>query len=90
MCVCVFHRVFVNVDVLLLIEPIRAQYRDYRSLAEFFTRPLKENARLIDAASCLVSPADGKVLHFGPASSEQVEQVGGANNFVQIRRIYQF
>lgn len=52
-------------------------YRSYRSLAEFFTRSLKENARLIDANSCLVSPADGKVLHFGCATCEQIEQVKG-------------
>lgn len=50
-------------------------FRKYRSIAEFFTRSLKEDARTIDTNSCLVSPADGRVLHFGLATNEQVEQV---------------
>lgn len=51
------------------------QFRNYRSIAEFFARSLKEDARTIDTNSCLVSPADGRVLHFGLATHEQVEQV---------------
>lgn len=49
--------------------------RSYRSLAEFFTRSLRDDVRLIDPISCIVSPCDGRVLHFGSATSEQIEQV---------------
>lgn len=54
---------------------LTASFRNYRSIAEFFTRSLKDDARTIDTNSCLVSPADGTVLHFGLATNEQVEQV---------------
>ncbi|KAF6767597.1 Phosphatidylserine decarboxylase-related [Kalmanozyma brasiliensis GHG001] len=48
----------------------------YKSLGEFFYRELKEGAREIDD-SILVSPADGKVLHFGEIAGRRVEQVKG-------------
>ncbi|SPC67458.1 related to PSD1 - phosphatidylserine decarboxylase 1 [Ustilago sp. UG-2017b] len=48
----------------------------YRSLGEFFYRELKEGVREIDD-SILVSPADGKVLHFGEIAGRRVEQVKG-------------
>ncbi|KAK0552751.1 phosphatidylserine decarboxylase 1 [Tilletia horrida] len=48
----------------------------YRSLGEFFSRELKEGARPI-AEGLLVSPADGKVLHFGTIKGRRVEQVKG-------------
>ncbi|KAI9001697.1 phosphatidylserine decarboxylase-domain-containing protein, partial [Gaertneriomyces semiglobifer] len=50
----------------------------YENLATFFYRALKPNARPVDEKAVLVSPADGKVLHFGLITSErQVEQVKG-------------
>ncbi|XP_037036970.1 phosphatidylserine decarboxylase proenzyme, mitochondrial isoform X1 [Bradysia coprophila] len=58
-------------------EAAASDFKKYRSIAEFFTRSLKEDARTIDTNSCLVSPADGRVLHFGLATNEQVEQVKG-------------
>ncbi|PWN48274.1 phosphatidylserine decarboxylase [Violaceomyces palustris] len=48
----------------------------YKSLGEFFYRELEEGAREIDDA-LLVSPADGKVLHFGVIKERRVEQVKG-------------
>ncbi|KDQ51319.1 hypothetical protein JAAARDRAFT_62535 [Jaapia argillacea MUCL 33604] len=48
----------------------------YKSLGDFFYRRLKDGVRPI-ADSVLVSPADGKVLHFGTISDLHVEQVKG-------------
>lgn len=56
------------------IEP--ADLREYKSLGEFFYRGLKKGARPVDDA-VLVSPADGKVLHFGTIKDLRVEQVKG-------------
>lgn len=55
--------------------------RSYRSLAEFFTRSLKDDVRFIDPNSSIVSPCDGRVLHFGSATTEQIEQVKTSNFF---------
>ncbi|TDL22314.1 phosphatidylserine decarboxylase [Rickenella mellea] len=48
----------------------------YKSLGDFFYRRLKDGVRPIDTA-LLVSPADGKVLHFGTVQGMRVEQVKG-------------
>ncbi|KAF5312212.1 hypothetical protein D9619_003687 [Psilocybe cf. subviscida] len=50
--------------------------REYRSLGDFFYRKLKDGVRPVDPA-CLVSPADGRVLHFGTVEGSRVEQVKG-------------
>lgn len=60
-------------------EAASSDFKNYRSLAEFFTRSLKEDVRYIDSNSCLVSPCDGRVLHFGTATNSQVEQVKGVS-----------
>ncbi|XP_052865528.1 phosphatidylserine decarboxylase proenzyme, mitochondrial isoform X1 [Anopheles cruzii] len=60
-------------------EAATADYKDYRSLGEFFTRPLREDARPIDSNTCMVSPCDGRILHFGAANSSQIEQVKGVS-----------
>ncbi|XP_061656676.1 phosphatidylserine decarboxylase proenzyme, mitochondrial isoform X2 [Syngnathoides biaculeatus] len=51
--------------------------RHYRNLGEFFRRRLKESARPLCSASCLVCPADGRIVHLGRVSSSEVEQVKG-------------
>ncbi|VVC98144.1 unnamed protein product [Leptidea sinapis] len=48
----------------------------YKSLSAFFTRSLREGARVLAPASC-VSPCDGVVLNCGPAKSDRIEQVKG-------------
>ncbi|XP_069100501.1 phosphatidylserine decarboxylase proenzyme, mitochondrial-like isoform X1 [Pleurodeles waltl] len=48
----------------------------YRNLGELFRRQLKPSVRPIDSHN-LVSPADGKILHFGRVQHCQVEQVKG-------------
>ncbi|KAG7092933.1 hypothetical protein E1B28_009238 [Marasmius oreades] len=56
------------------IEP--SDLRAYNSLGEFFYRKLKPGVRPVDDA-VLVSPADGRVLHFGKVQDLRVEQVKG-------------
>ncbi|XP_059214521.1 phosphatidylserine decarboxylase proenzyme, mitochondrial isoform X2 [Centropristis striata] len=49
----------------------------YKNLGEFFRRRLKPAVRPLCASSCLISPADGKILHFGRVKNSEVEQVKG-------------
>ncbi|XP_069507715.1 phosphatidylserine decarboxylase proenzyme, mitochondrial-like isoform X2 [Ambystoma mexicanum] len=48
----------------------------YRNLGELFRRQLKPSVRPIDSHN-VVSPADGRILHFGRVRHCQVEQVKG-------------
>lgn len=48
----------------------------YPNLSAFFYRELKDGARPIDNAP-LVSPSDGKVLHYGIVHGESIEQIKG-------------
>ncbi|THV07926.1 phosphatidylserine decarboxylase 1 [Dendrothele bispora CBS 962.96] len=57
------------------IEP--ADLRAYASLGDFFYRKLKQDARPVDPDAILVSPADGRILHFGTVQDLRVEQVKG-------------
>uniref|UniRef100_UPI0037E90B63 phosphatidylserine decarboxylase proenzyme, mitochondrial isoform X2 n=1 Tax=Semicossyphus pulcher TaxID=241346 RepID=UPI0037E90B63 len=49
----------------------------YRNLGEFFRRRLKPAVRPVCTSSCLISPADGRILHFGRVKNSEVEQVKG-------------
>jgi phosphatidylserine decarboxylase len=50
----------------------------YISLAEFFTRPLRDNVRPIERDSSLVSPVDAVVLSFGELENgSKIDQVKG-------------
>lgn len=53
--------------------------KSYKNLGEFFYRTLKPGVRPIDENALLVSPADGRILHFGliDTDTRQVEQVKG-------------
>ncbi|RUS35475.1 phosphatidylserine decarboxylase-domain-containing protein [Jimgerdemannia flammicorona] len=50
--------------------------RTYSNLSEFFYRELKDGARPIEN-SPLVSPSDGKILHFGVVEGRNIEQIKG-------------
>ncbi|XP_030066168.1 phosphatidylserine decarboxylase proenzyme, mitochondrial [Microcaecilia unicolor] len=50
--------------------------KQYRNLGELFRRQLKPSVRPI-ASHNVVSPADGRILHFGQVRNSQVEQVKG-------------
>ncbi|KAM7359708.1 phosphatidylserine decarboxylase [Cochliomyia hominivorax] len=64
----------VNID-----EALYPDFRYYESLSQFFTRPLRDGVRPIDEMAPIVSPADGKILHFGTATKSLIEQVKGVN-----------
>ena len=53
----------------------------YHNLGQFFRRRLRPGARVIDPESELVSPCDGRVLHWSPVDTDQgrVEQVKGVS-----------
>lgn len=63
-------------------EALNEDLKSYPSLADFFARSLKEGVRHVDYDSCLVSPCDGTVLHFGTVDSEQIEQVRICFDFI--------
>ncbi|XP_053557985.1 phosphatidylserine decarboxylase proenzyme, mitochondrial isoform X2 [Bombina bombina] len=49
----------------------------YRNLSEFFRRKLKPQARPVCDSHIMISPSDGKILHFGRVKNCEVEQVKG-------------
>ncbi|KAF9555846.1 phosphatidylserine decarboxylase, partial [Agrocybe pediades] len=69
-------RLYAYVFGCNLDEVEHEDLREYPSLGAFFYRRLKEGARPVDDA-ILVSPADGRMLHFGTVTDARVEQVKG-------------
>lgn len=55
----------------------------FKNLSEFFRRALKPDVRVIDQYSCLISPCDGTVLHYGKVKSGHLEQVKGVTYTLQ-------
>ncbi|KAI9291628.1 phosphatidylserine decarboxylase [Neoconidiobolus thromboides FSU 785] len=50
--------------------------KNYPNLSTFFFRKLKPGVRPLDDA-ILISPADGRVLHFGEVTGNNIEQIKG-------------
>ncbi|XP_043287399.1 phosphatidylserine decarboxylase proenzyme, mitochondrial isoform X2 [Venturia canescens] len=59
------------------LQEIDDDLSTFPSLVDFFVRSLKKNARPINPHTNIVSPSDGRVLHFGKVASCRVEQVKG-------------
>ena len=63
------------------LDEIRYPIDSFRSMQEFFTRPLKKDCRPMETSNplCLVSPADSEVICFGDASDidDRLPQVKG-------------
>ncbi|XP_037952397.1 phosphatidylserine decarboxylase proenzyme, mitochondrial [Teleopsis dalmanni] len=70
---------YTNTFNVNLEEALYTDYKHYNNLSEFFTRPLRDGVRVIDKTAPLISPADGKILHFGEATNSVIEQVKGVN-----------
>ncbi|GAM23148.1 hypothetical protein SAMD00019534_063230 [Acytostelium subglobosum LB1] len=64
------------------MDEIPAPLDTYPSLAEFFSRPIKEGTRPI-AEGGMVSPVDGRVLACGEVLGDKVEQVKGVTYSLQ-------
>ena len=64
------------------LDEVPEDLTHYESLGEFFYRTIKDGARPI-ADAPMVSPADGRVLHFGEIVGERVEQVKGITYSLQ-------
>ena len=67
---------FVNHYSVNMAEAVHADITSYKSFNEFFTRPLKDNARpLADAA--FICPVDGAISQFGSVEKDQIFQAKG-------------
>ena len=60
-----------------LDEMDASDLREFPNLNAFFTRRLKSGIRPIHRESPLVSPADARILHYGPVTEKSLEQVKG-------------
>lgn len=63
---------FFNVN---MADAVIEDVSGYKSVGQFFRRPLKPELRPISAQSDLVSPADGKVLIFGEVKGGKLDKV---------------
>jgi len=64
-------------------EAAESDFRFYPSMNAFFRRAIKPETRPISKLAPLVSPADGRVLHFSKCESGFVEQVKGVDYSVR-------
>ena len=61
----------VNMD-----EAVNPDIESYTSFNEFFTRPLRDGARPLDAAD-FICPVDGAISQFGELADHQILQAKG-------------
>lgn len=65
------------------LSEMQGETRDYRSLADFFRRPLRDGARSIAKDKTIVWPCDGKIITSGPITDGQIPQVKGRDYSVE-------
>lgn len=71
-------KLFIKAYKVDMQEAKESSPEAYKSFNAFFTRPLKEGARVIDADDkTLVLPADGHLSQFGPIEGETLVQAKG-------------
>jgi phosphatidylserine decarboxylase len=64
-------------------EAVVDDLAEYKNLGELFRRRLKNNARPINGnPKTVVSPCDGKILHFGLVEGGNLEQIKGRNGAI--------
>lgn len=69
---------FANRYGVNMAEAQNPDLRSYRNFNDFFTRPLKPGARVIDAdPRSIVSPADGAISELGPIRDDAIMQAKG-------------
>lgn len=61
------------------LDDIDRELVEFRSLSEFFARPLAPGARPVDRQAALVWPCDGRIVTSGAIAGERVPQVKGAD-----------
>jgi phosphatidylserine decarboxylase len=54
---------------------VGGELADFRSLSEFFRRPLRDGARPIDEGAALVWPCDGRIATSGPIREGRIPQI---------------
>ena len=69
-------RWFVGRYAVNMTEAANPDISSYKSFNEFFTRPLRANARPLAAAD-YVCPVDGAISHFGAIEGDQIFQAKG-------------
>ena len=60
------------------LDEIGGELDSFRSLQQFFSRPLKPGLRPVHPTADLVSPVDGTVVVMGRVKGDRIEQVKGA------------
>ena len=69
-------RWFVKRYNVNMLEAANPNIASYASFNEFFTRPLKVDARPLAQADC-ICPVDGAISQFGPVAKDQIFQAKG-------------
>lgn len=69
-------RWFVKHYKVNMLEAVNPNISSYRTFNEFFTRPLKDNARPLAKAD-FVCPVDGAISQFGNIEADQIFQAKG-------------
>ena len=61
------------------LDEVDRELTEFRSLSEFFSRPLAPGVRPIDRQAGLVWPCDGRIVTSGPIDAGRVPQIKGSD-----------